>query len=140
MPGCGGSFEDFEVMLQHFKTTHQLKSRRMPKLRLKRTQVLELKGLEEAKKIANIRQPLKDLTQGRMVRCGAAGCNRMFKKMGLMVAHMRLVHNKDSEQWRRCPAPWCEASFKMFRDQMAHFEQYHMVEIHICVHHTNAYR
>ena len=140
VPGCGGSFEDFEAMVQHFKTTHQLKSRMMPKLRLKRTQALDLKRLEEAKKIANISQVLKDLTQRSKVRCDAAGCNKVFKKMVYMEAHMKLKHNKGSRhrQWRRCPAPWCEASFKMNRDQMAHFEQYHMVEIHICVHHTYA--
>ena len=140
VPGCGGSFDNFEVMLQHFKTTHQLKASRILKWRLKRTQVLELKRLKEAKlkrseeEEKKIRQQLKSLTQRRKVKCGALGCK---KKMGLMEAHMRLRHNKG--WWRRCPASWCEASFKMPRDQLAHFEQYHMVEIHVSVRHTNAY-
>ena len=48
VPGCGGSFENFEVMLRHFKTMHQLKGSRILKWRLKKTQVLELKRLGEA--------------------------------------------------------------------------------------------
>merc|ERR1719239_1398337 len=134
VPGCEDSFEDFEVMVKHFKAAHQLKSRRIHKYRLKRTQSLEIKRPEEeGKRVVNILQPSLSLTLnlGRKVKCDAAGCNRMFKKKVYMEAHMRLRHNKAKRLWRRCQAPWCDASFKVYKDQMAHFQEYHMVEMFV---------
>jgi len=55
VPGCGDPFEAFEAMVKHFKAAHQLKSRRIHKYRLKRTQVLEIRrSEEEGKRVANI--------------------------------------------------------------------------------------
>jgi len=65
------------------------------------------------------------------VKCDAAGCNKMFKKKVYMEAHMRLRHNKVSRQWRRCQAPWCDAAFKVYKDQMDHFQEYHMVKMFV---------
>ena len=133
VPGCADSFEDFEVMVKHFKAAHQLKSKRLHKYRLKRTQALEIKRSEEWKRVASILQPSLSLTlnPGRKVKCDAAGCNKMFKRKVYMEAHKRLRHNKAKRQWRRCQAPWCDASFRVYKDQMAHFQEFHMVEMFV---------
>ena len=133
VPGCGGSFEDSVGTLQHFETTHQLKNKKIHKLGLTRTQVLKIKKWAKSKKPSRISQQSKDFGESRKMRCGAAGCNKVFNKKGFLEAHMRLRHNKSNMASRRCPAPWCAESFKVLRDQMAHFEEYHMVDISVSV-------